>query len=112
MFSTTLKISVFTVSYSSLGQTRLCPKDCSIKKQRFSAILWHFIEHFWRLVMLFAGYLLPVLAIRQRLVTSCLPALGLLPEDSFGIPHCQRTLFQLHSRCRMRDSICILALYR
>ena len=60
----------FSVYYSSLGQTRLCPKECSIAKQRFSVILWHFLEHFWRLVMLFAGYFLPVLAVRQRLATS------------------------------------------
>ena len=65
MFRIHLKLSVFTVSYSSLGQTRLCPKECSIAKQRFFVILWHFLEHFWCLVMLFAGYSLPVLAVLQ-----------------------------------------------
>ena len=71
----------FAVSYSSLGETRLCSKECSIAKQRFSVILRHFLEHFWHLVMLFACYLLPVLAIRQQLKRAYLPVPCLLPED-------------------------------
>ena len=46
MFRITLKLSGFYASYSSLGETRLCSKECSIVKQRFCVILRLFLEHF------------------------------------------------------------------
>ena len=70
MFRITLKISCFSDSYSSLGETRLCPIECSIVKQRFSAILWHFLEHFQSFSAVLCPHFLSVLAIRQRLKPS------------------------------------------
>lgn len=85
------KCVCFYAFYSSLGQTRLCPKECSIVKQRFSVILWHFLEHFQSFSAVFHPRFLSVLANRQRLGRVCLPALCLLQEDSFDIPHFQHT---------------------
>ena len=81
MFRITLKISGFSVHNSSLGQTRLCPRDCSIEKQRFFVILRHFLEHFRLLSAVLHHHFLSVLATQQQLKRVYLPAPCLLPED-------------------------------
>ena len=70
MFRVPLKLSVFSASYSSLGETRLCSRECSIKKQRFYVILRHFLEHFR---LFFAGFrrFVAVIAVFLRQICSC-----------------------------------------
>ena len=86
MFRITLKISGFSDSYSSLGETRLCSKECSIVKQRFSVILWHFLEHFQLLSAVLHHHFLSVLAIPKRLKQSFFRSSLLFPAYSSRVP--------------------------